>query len=92
MDRNLKASLSEAWQRYHVKKAWLFGSRARDGSSVSSDWDFLVEFSSPPSFDDYMGLKETVEQAVHGKADILSLSACKPRFLRAIKKDLVDVS
>ena len=60
------------WSRFGVKRAWLFGSRARNRASTASDWDFVVEFFEPPGFDAYMGLKASLEERLRGKVDILS--------------------
>jgi predicted nucleotidyltransferase len=80
------------WPEFHVKRAWVFGSRARKEGSTNSDWDFLVDFDSKPGFGSFMGLKCRLEDALQAKVDLLSLSACKKSFLNAIKNDLVDVS
>lgn len=84
--------LRKEWARFHVKRAWLFGSRAADGGATASDWDFLVEFSRPPNFDVFMGLKSSLEQTLKGPVDLLSRSACTPRFLKTIENDLIDVT
>lgn len=84
--------LSPEWARFQVKRAWLFGSRATMRVSPGSDWDFLVEFSQPPTFDTFMGLKFSLEQRLKGQVDLLSRSACTSRFLSAIQSDLVDVT
>jgi len=57
-----------------------------------SDWDFLVEFSRPPGFDDFLELRERFQSRLQGKVDSLSRSACKPRFLQAIANQLIDVT
>ena len=85
-------SLREEWKRHGVRHAWFFGSRARGEENPSSDWDFLVEFEAPPSFDTFMGLKISLEEKLGTQVDLLSRSACKPRFLEAIRSDLIDVT
>lgn len=80
------------WRRFHVKNAWVFGSRARNAEAVGSDWDFLVEFDDKPGFSTFMGLKCALEDALGAKVDVLSLRAAKQRFLERIQKDLVNVS
>ena len=84
--------LRKQWSHFQVKRAWLFGSRAVDQERVASDWDFLVEFSQPPSFDEFMGLKAGLEKGLNGRVDLLSRSACRPRFLEAIEDHLIDVT
>jgi predicted nucleotidyltransferase len=84
--------LKKEWSRFQVKRAWLFGSRATKGGTSQSDWDFLVEFYEPPGFDTFMGLKLGLEEGLHGHVDLLSRTACHPRFLSAIEDDLIDVT
>ena len=80
------------WRKFHVKNAWVFGSRARNAESAGSDWDFLVEFTEKPGFSTFMGLKCALEDALGEKVDVLSLKAAKQSFLDRIQKDLVNVS
>jgi predicted nucleotidyltransferase len=39
-----------------------------------------------------MGLKVRLEEALGATVDILVRSACKPRFLRAIQEELLNVA
>jgi len=87
-----EANLRPLWQQFHVRRAWVFGSRAKSSARPDSDWDFLVEFTSKPDFTTFMGLKCSLEDALREPVDLLSLSACKPSFVRRIEKDLVDVT
>lgn len=79
------------WADFDVKRAWLFGRRARGEADAGSDWDFLVEFASKPGFANFMGLKCALEDALEAKVDLLSRSAVKPSFLARIERELVDV-
>ena len=79
------------WADFDVKRAWLFGGRARGEAHAGSDWDFLVEFASKPGFANFMGLKCALEDVLGSKVDLLSLSAVKRAFLARIEKELVDV-
>lgn len=85
-------ALRPEFVRHGVKHAWLFGSRARGDGSESSDWDLLVEYGRPPSFDDFMGLKVRLEDLLGGTVEILVRSACKPGFLAAIQGELQNVA
>ena len=79
-------------QKHHVTGLWVFGSHARGESRPDSDLDLLVDFASPPGFDNFMGLKIELEDRLGIKIDLMSLSACKPRFLKAIQPDLLHVA
>jgi predicted nucleotidyltransferase len=84
--------LRKQWSRFPVKRAWVFGSRATAQGQTANDWDFLVEFSHSPSFDEFMGLKSGLEEELKAPVDLLSRSACPSRFLKAIEHDLIDVT
>jgi predicted nucleotidyltransferase len=84
-------ALQPLWREFNVKRAWLFGGRARGEADADSDWDFLVEFASKPGFANFMGLKCALEDALGSKFDVLSLSAVKRAFLARIEKGLVEV-
>ena len=85
-------SFTPELRRHGVARAWLFGSRARGEAGSDSDWDILVEFAGPPSFDDYMNLKQQLETVLGNPVDIVSRTACKPRFMEAIREEMLDVA
>ena len=92
---DLARDLRNLWpviQKHGVAGLWIFGSHARGDSRPDSDIDLLVEFVSPPGFDNFMGLKLDLEDRLGTKVDLLSRSACKPRFLEAIHPDLLHVA
>jgi predicted nucleotidyltransferase len=86
------AELRPELDRLGVKSLWVFGSRARGDAGTGSDWDFLVEFVGDPGFDAFMRLKFLLEETVGGRVDLLSRRACKPRFLEAIRHELVHAA
>lgn len=78
--------------RLRVRELLLFGSRARGDARPDSDWDFVVEFSEPPDFSQFMGLRELLEDSLGGRVDLLSRSACPPRLWRAIEPELIHAA
>ncbi len=84
--------VADAMRRHGVRQAWVFGSRSRGQAGPGSDWDFLVDFAVPPDFSRFMGLKLLLEDQLGAKVDLLSLAACKPRFLQAIQPELQRVA
>ena len=92
---NVAQTLRSLWpeiQKHGVKHLWLFGSCSRGDTHTDSDVDLLVEFSTSPGFDNFMGLKLDLEDHLGTKVDLLSLTACQPRFLRAIQSELLHVA
>ena len=82
---------SSALRNFDVKHLWLFGSAAR-GEANPRDVDVLVEFNRPPGLINYMDLKFRLEEILGRPVDLVSQSACRERFRRAIAKDLVRVA
>lgn len=60
--RRLKACESEIRARFGVERLGLFGSAARDQLAADSDVDILVKFAGPERYDNYLGLRATLEQ------------------------------
>jgi predicted nucleotidyltransferase len=93
--KNLAHELRNLWpiiQKHGVTSMWVFGSQARGDFRPDSDLDLLVDFASPPGFDNFMGLKLDLEDRLGTKVDLLSRSACGPRFLKAIQPELLHVA
>lgn len=74
--------------RLGVRELLLFGSRARGDARPDSDWDFVVDFVDAPGFDQFMGLRQLLEDRLGGRVDLLSRNACPPRLWRAIEPEL----
>ena len=92
---DLARELRNLWpviQKHGVTRLWIFGSQARGDFRPDSDLDLLVDFASPPGFDNFMGLKIELEDLLGTKVDLLSRSACGPRFLKAIEPELLHVA
>ncbi|RRJ98211.1 nucleotidyltransferase [Opitutaceae bacterium TAV4] len=80
-------------QTFGVEYAGVFGSRSRGEAGAESDWDILVGFGDePPSFERFMNLKLMLEERLNGRVDLVSRTACKPRFMEAIREELRDVA
>lgn len=75
-----------------VKRLALFGSRARGDAHPLSDFDFLVEFSVPVSFDLFFDLKHFLEDQLGGPVDLVTIESLKPALKPYVEKDLIDVA
>lgn len=80
--------------RFGVKTIALFGSYAKDASTDSSDLDFVVEFSEP-TYDNFTGLEQFLEDLFQRPVDILTPSGVDsirvPSITDDIKRTLVHV-
>lgn len=81
-------------KRFSVRTIALFGSYAKDAQTDSSDLDFVVEFSAP-TYDNFAGLEQFLEQLFGRKVDILTPAGVEsirvPQIAEDIKRTLVHV-
>jgi predicted nucleotidyltransferase len=92
---NVADDLRKLWpviQKHGVTSLWIFGSHARGDSRPDSDLDLLVDFDSPPGFDNFMGLKIDLEDRLGTTVDLHTRSSCPDRFMRRILPDLLPVA
>ena len=79
-------------EKFGVKSFAIFGSAARDEVREDSDVDVLVEFSRPPTFKVYMGLKFFLEDLLGKKVDLVSPVTLKPRVRPYVEQEAVYVT
>jgi predicted nucleotidyltransferase len=73
--------------QYQVKRIGLFGSYLHGRQSRLSDVDFLVEFVKP-SFDNYMGLLEFLEQGLGREVDLVTRKSLSRYILPQVRKEV----
>jgi predicted nucleotidyltransferase len=88
----LSALAPELRRRFNVAHLALFGSVARGVPAPSSDVDLLVEFDGRPTFDDFIGLKLELEEALGRRVDLVTPDAMRPRMRKVIEQDLIHVA
>ena len=74
-----------------VKRAALFGSRARGQASSSSDIDILVELEERKTLLDLIALKNHLEQAVRLKVDLITYKSLSPLIRDAILREQIPL-
>ena len=81
-------------ERFSVKTIALFGSYAKDAQTDASDLDVVVEFSAP-TYDNFAGLEQFLEQLFGRRIDILTPAGVEssrvPQIAEDIKRTLVHV-
>jgi predicted nucleotidyltransferase len=89
---HLLAAKRVDWTALSVKSIALFGSVARNEGRPDSDLDFLVEFEGPATYDKYLRLKETLENWLDRRIDLVTRRAVKPRLRAYIEAEAVYVA
>ncbi len=78
---------------YHVAEMYVFGSVLNDNFSSKSDIDFLVKFEKVNPFayfDNYMDLKEKLEDLLSRAVDLVEIQTVKnPILKRSIDRNKV---
>jgi predicted nucleotidyltransferase len=79
-------------KRLGVISLALFGSTARNEATPSSDVDILVDFNSPPTFDQYMETRFFLEDILGRKVDLVTLDGLRPLIRTEVEKEAVYVA
>lgn len=76
---------------FGVKKIGIFGSYARGDAYIDSDIDIVVELKTPDLFN-LIGIKQTIEEALGTKVDIVRLREKMNKALKErIERDVLYV-
>jgi predicted nucleotidyltransferase len=90
-----KKLIDELCVRYHVDSLYSFGSINTDRFSPSSDVDLLVQFINVDLnsyFDNYMSLKEKLEELFNRPVDLVENQAIRnPIFRKVVDRDKVKI-
>lgn len=82
---------TEFEREFGVTRIGLFGSYARGEVHEESDIDIVVELEKPDLFN-LIGIKQTIEEALGSKVDIVRLRDKMNKFLRQrIERDAIYV-
>lgn len=76
--------------KYGVKELAIFGSVSRGDIDEESDIDIMVDFEEPIGLA-FVDLAEELEEILELKVDLVSKNGIKPKYLKNIKNDLVNV-
>lgn len=90
MGRNeILKKLNQELKKFNtIRKAWIFGSFARNEDNPKSDIDMTLETDSGFTYFDLAQVKHTLENSLHKKIDIGFADSLKPEILEDIKPDL----
>jgi predicted nucleotidyltransferase len=86
---NIIDSIKETLKSFSgIKKAWLFGSSARNEAKINSDVDLAVEAIEGFSYFDLLEVQNALALATNKKVDIGFIDTIKPHILLNAKSDL----
>jgi len=78
-------------KRSGVKRAAVFGSVARGEARPDSDIDILVEIPLPYGLFEFIDIKQSLEDALGKKIDLVDYQGIKPRIKESILQNQVQI-
>ncbi len=87
---DIKNNIRPILKKYGIKKAGIFGSSAR-GESVANDLDLLVKIDKKISLQEFIEIKQELEDELGMKVDLVEYDAIKHSLKDDILKDEVPV-
>jgi predicted nucleotidyltransferase len=88
---NNKSKIIELCEKHHVKNLYAFGSIVKDRFFADSDIDILVQFNQvelEKYFDNYMDLKEQLEELLSRRVDLVETQAIRnPIFRKVVDRE-----
>lgn len=91
MNEDIKQKIILVLKRHGVSKASVFGSVARGEEHPNSDIDVLVEIPRPYGLFEFISIKQSLEDALERKVDLVDYRAIKPRIKENILKSQVQI-
>ena len=88
-DKETLASIKNLLAGMPVKRAYLFGSRARGDATPESNWDILVDLKEEATLFDLAQMHITMENSVAHKVDIVSSGGVRLRIWPYINADKI---
>ncbi len=83
--------MNEIFKRYGVKRAAVFGSRARGDAKKNSDIDFLVELEDGRTLMDLGGLSVDLEELFGKRVDLVEYECIHPKLKSQILSQQVPI-
>lgn len=88
----LKQHNAELEQLFGVKSLSLFGSVARNESTMTSDVDLLVEFNRPVGYFGLFALQDHLEELLSCNVDLGTINSLKPYIRERVVRELIHVA
>jgi len=89
--RKLRGHLPEL-KELGVRHLSVFGSVARGEATSDSDVDVLVDFGSPPTFDQYMDVKIALEDLLARRVDLVTTTGLRDEVRPYVEREALSVA
>ncbi|MBI4546249.1 MAG: nucleotidyltransferase family protein [Gemmatimonadetes bacterium] len=78
-------------EKHGVRRAAIFGSRARGEAHPASDLDILVEFEPERTLLDLVGLRLDLQERFGLQADVVTFDSLRPEFKARVLQEQVQI-
>ncbi|MBQ9017400.1 nucleotidyltransferase domain-containing protein [Candidatus Saccharibacteria bacterium] len=85
----IKKTVTRIGRKYGVKKAYLFGSYAKDKATEDSDVDLIIDMQNINKYKDYFHFCKELETELGKEVDVTSEEGMLPGFFDLIKNDRI---
>ena len=85
----IKTKVSQIGEKYGIKRAYLFGSYAKNKATSHSDVDIIIDKGDIHTFKDFFHLHKDLEKSLGTDVDLLTETSLKPSFFNKIKDDRI---
>ena len=87
--QNIKTRLHGFWENKPIRKAYVFGSAAREELTPQSDIDILVELDSTKLIGmiEYIKIMEALEELLGRKVDLVAADGLSPHIKPVIDEE-----
>lgn len=89
--QDIRQKSTALFQRYHVRKAAVFGSAARGEDRPDSDIDILVEMPEASGLFDLLALQTDLEELFSRSVDLVEYNAIRERLKPYILHDQTPI-
>ena len=89
--KEYKQKILDVLKKYHVKRAGLFGSYAKETQTEFSDIDILVELDNELSLLEFINIKLELEETLNKKVDLVEYNYIKPLIRDSVLNDEVRI-
>ena len=81
----------KVFEKYHISKAFVFGSYAYGTAKKRSDVDILISSKKKMTIFDMMNMKESLSSALKKDVDVISEKGVLPEFKKNIYSKLIPI-
>lgn len=87
----IQATVTKIGKKYGIKRAYLFGSYAKNQANENSDADLIIDNGDVGTFKDFFHFHEELKKELGTNVDLLTEASIKPSFFERIKNDRILV-